>query len=140
MLAELFQVEDTARDMATKLMRTAKESKSAAAGERESLLAFLRGPLERHMAYEEATLFPALRTHGLASEVQVAQKQHQSIRLAADKLADLPADADAAQLIFDTARLLVHHTNFEGDYIYPELTHAEWRELIKGTLASGVAT
>jgi hypothetical protein len=32
------------------------------------------------------------------------------------------------------ARLLLHHTNFEGDYIYPELSHDAWRELMKASV------
>ena len=136
MLAELFQEEDRAREMADKLMRLAQGSRAAAAGERESLLAFLRGPMERHMHYEEATLFPLLVDHGLAPEVQVSEKQHASLRQMADRLASLGPDEEAGELIFEIARLMMHHTNFEGDYIYPELTLEEWRELMKGTLES----
>lgn len=134
MLADLFQEEDRAREMADKLMRLAQGSRAAAAAERESLLAFLRGPMERHMHYEEATLFPLLVEHGLAPEVQVSEKQHASLRQMAERLATLPDGEDAGQLIFEIARLMMHHTNFEGDYIYPELTLEEWRELMKGTL------
>jgi hypothetical protein len=32
---------------------------------------------------------------------------------------------------------MLHHTNFEGDYIYPELTHDEWRDLMKATVRQG---
>lgn len=38
-----------------------------------------------------------------------------------------------AQLVFDVARFMMHHTNFECDYIYPELTRSEWRALIQET-------
>ena len=142
MLAELFQEEDRARDMASRLMQVAQTSKEAAQAERESLLAFLRGPMERHMAYEERAIFPHLERHGLAPEVQVALKQHFSIRKAADHLASLGAGTapagtgsdDVAGVVFDIARLMLHHTNFEGDYIYPELSHAEWRDLMRATV------
>jgi len=46
---------------------------------------------------------------------------------------------DLGELVFEIARLLLHHTNFEGDYIYPELTHDEWRELMKETVRTGGA-
>ncbi len=134
MLAELFQEEDRAREMATRLMQLAQTSRAAAAAEKDSLLAFLRGPMERHMAYEETAIFPHLEEHELLAEVQVAAKHHASIRKAADQLAGMPADPDVAPLVFDVARLLLHHTNFEGDYIYPELSHEEWRALMKATV------
>jgi hypothetical protein len=142
MLAELFQEEDRAREMASRLMQVAQTSREAANAERESLLAFLRGPMERHMAYEERAIFPHLERHGLAPEVQVALKQHFSLRKATEHLAALPENAsaagpgadDVAGVVFDIARLMLHHTNFEGDYIYPELSHAEWRDLMRATV------
>ena len=134
MLAELFEEEDRAREMATRLMDIANTSREAALGERESLLAFLRGPMEKHMAYEEVSLFPHLEEHGLGPEVQVASKQHATIRALAATLAEPPPDADIAQTIFEAARLMLHHTNFEGDYIYPELTREEWLDLMRATL------
>jgi iron-sulfur cluster repair protein YtfE (RIC family) len=137
MLAELFQEEDRAREMAGKLIHLAQDSRAAATAERASLLAFLRGPMERHMAYEETAVFPHLEGHGLAEEVQVALKQHIAIREATQELAAAPADADVAQIIVQVARLMLHHTNFEGDYIYPELTHEEWRDLMRATVRQG---
>src|SRR5262249_18457521 len=130
MLAELFQEEDRARAMAARLMQSAQSSRAAAIAERESLLAFLRGPMERHMAYEERELFPQLERLGLAPEVQVACKHHQGIRDATEKLANATEEA-VPQLVFDVARLMLHHTNFEGDYIYPELTVDAWRRLFE---------
>lgn len=137
MLADLFQEEDRAREMAGKLIHLAQMSKKAAEAERESLLAFLRGPMERHMAYEEQALFPHVEGHGLGEEVQVAQKQHGAIREATQALADAGTDTDVTQIIVHIARLMLHHTNFEGDYIYPELTHEEWRNLMKATVRQG---
>jgi hypothetical protein len=120
--------------MAARLARIARSSPEAVAAEREPLLAFLRGPIERHFAYEEAVIFPKLVEHDLAEEVQVATKQHDDVRqLAADLDRNGPG-TDLGALIFEIARALLHHTNFEGDYIYPELTHEEWRELMKETL------
>lgn len=84
------------------------------------------------MAYEERAVFPGLTRLGLTPEVQVAQKQHTGIRQAADRLATAPEE-EVAQIIFDAARLLLHHTNFECDYIYPELTHEAWIDLMKET-------
>lgn len=137
MLADLFQEEDRARDMAWKLIHVAEQSRAAAAAERESLLSFLKGPMERHMAYEEASVFPHLEEHGLGEEVQVARKQHAAIRDAARELEAAPGDEGVAQAIVHVARLMLHHTNFEGDYIYPELTHDEWRDLMKATVRQG---
>jgi hypothetical protein len=158
MLAELFGEEDRAREMAAKLADIARTSPEAAAAERESLLAFLRGPIERHFAFEEQAIFPKLVEHDLGPEVQVACKQHDTVRQLAAKLAawepgsatrdheepppghegEHPhapgAESDLGALVFDIARQLLHHTNFEGDYIYPELTHEEWRELMKRTV------
>jgi hypothetical protein len=137
MLAELFEEEDRARDMAGKLIHLAQDSRTTASAERESLLAFLRGPMERHMSYEESAIFPHLDGHGLGEEVQVALKQHSAIREATQTLADAAPDADIAATIVHVARLMLHHTNFEGDYIYPELTHGEWRDLMKATVRQG---
>lgn len=132
MLAELFRDEDRAREMASRLMQLAQASPQEAVAERPSLIEFLRGPMERHMAYEERAIFSGLMRRGLTPEVQVAQKQHASIRQAADTLTTAPED-EVAQLIFEAARLLLHHTNFECDYIYPELTHEAWIDLMKET-------
>jgi hypothetical protein len=144
MLAELFGEEDRAREMAAKLADTARASPEAAAAERASLLAFLRGPIERHFAFEEQAIFPKLVEHDLGPEVQVAVKQHDTLRQLAAKLAAYEPGAgsgsdgsggnDLGALVFDIARQLLHHTNFEGDYIYPELTHEEWRELMRRTV------
>ena len=134
MLAELFGEEDRARAMDTRLAEIAKKSPGAAAAEKESLVAFIRGPMQRHFAYEETVIFPKLETRGLGPEVQVATKQHESLRQLGDKLAEAGPGDDIGSLIFDIARLMLHHTNFEGDYIYPELTHADWRELMKETV------
>jgi hypothetical protein len=134
MLAQLFSEEDSARDMARRLAQIAQSSRAAAAAERTSLLEFLRGPLERHFVYEETFLFPKLEERGLAPEVGVAKKQHEALRQDAEKLAKASGDQEIAQLVFDIARLMLHHTNFEGDYIYPELTHDDWVELLEETI------
>ena len=135
-LAELFQEEDAARHMARRLMDIARTSKEAAVAERDSLIEFLRGPMERHMEYEERELFAKLEQRGLGPEVTVARKQHESIREGCDRLEAMePGSEEVAHQIFDIARLLLHHTNFEGDYIYPELTAADWRELMEETFA-----
>jgi len=133
MLANLFEEEDRAREMASKLMQIAQSSREACLRERESLVAFLRGPMERHMAYEEQAIFPQLERRGLGAEVQVAARHHAMIREDAEKLASARPDEDVSQLIFDVARRMLHHTNFEGDYIYPELTLEAWRDLMKHT-------
>lgn len=140
MLAELFQEEDRAREMAWKLIGIAERSREAATAERESLLAFLKGPMERHMVYEETTLFPHLEDHELGEEVQVACKQHAAIREATEALAKAAPDEDVGNIIVHVAKLMLHHTNFEGDYIYPELTHDEWRDLLKATVRQGPAS
>lgn len=136
MLSELFSEEDAARGMARQLMAIANRSREEAAGERQSLLAFLHGPMERHMEYEERTLFPRLEGRGLGPEVQVATKHHEALRekrAELEKAAEGPS-AEVAQLVFDIARLMLHHTNFEGDYIYPELDREDWRELMEETI------
>jgi len=139
-IATLFGEEDSARRMARELMDTANESREAAAKERDSLLDFLHGAMERHMEYEERVLFPKLKERGLAAEVSVAEKQHIAIREGRSKLDSIPPPevsarcAEVAQLIFEVARLMLHHTNFEGDYIYPELDQADWRELMEETM------
>lgn len=133
-LAELFEEEDKAKALAGHLMKAAQTSPEAAAAERESFAAFLKGPMEQHMAYEERAIFPQLEAHGLAAEVQVATKHHEALREAAAQLNDPGSDVDVARIIFETARLMIHHTNFEGDYIYPELSHDEWIALMKETM------
>src|ERR1041384_5476438 len=133
MIADLFEEEDRAREMANRLMQLARNSKAAAAAERSSLVVFLRGPMERHMHYEEMAIFPKLEQKGLMEEVKVARKHHDSIRSDTEQLA-AATDPDAiAQLVFDVARFMMPHTNFECDYIYPELTRSEWRALIQET-------
>jgi len=104
--------------------------------ERDNLAAFIRGPMERHMSYEERAIFPQLSRRGMAPELQVASKHHDSIRQAADRLTTATGK-EVAQVIFETARLLLHHTNFECDYIYPELTHEAWIDLMKETTHDG---
>ncbi len=136
MLAELFGEEDRAREMATRLAETARTSPAAAAAERDSLLEFLRGPVERHFRYEEQVVFPSLEKHDLGPEVQVALKQHDNVRELTEQLAASRPGDDVRELIFEIARLLLHHTNFEGDYIYPELTRSEWHELMRETTES----
>ena len=133
-LAELFEEEDKAKALAANLMRAAQTSPQAAAAERESLAEFLRGPMEQHMAYEERAIFPQLEARGLAAEVQVARKHHEAVREAAEELRNPGPNADIARIIFETARLMIHHTNFEGDYIYPELSHEAWLDLMKETM------
>ena len=137
MVSELFEEEDRAREMANRLIHIAEQSPGAANAERESLLAFLRGPMERHMHYEEVAIFPHFEARGMTEEVQVALKQHAAVREAADALASAPPDADMTTIVLNVARLMLHHTNFEGDYIYPELTHDEWRDLMKETVRQG---
>ncbi|MDI1448410.1 hemerythrin domain-containing protein [Polyangium sp. 6x1] len=133
MLRTLFEEEDRAREMASKLMKASQESRDAASAERQSLVAFLKGPMERHMAYEERAVFPQLERRGLGAEVGVALRHHAMIREDAEKLAAARPGDDVSQLIFDVARRMLHHTNFEGDYIYPELTYEAWRDLMKET-------
>jgi hypothetical protein len=138
MLKELFEQEEQAKEMAHRLRELAQSSRAAAAAERESLLAFLRGPIERHFAYEEKVIFPKLELRGLGPEVQVATKQHDAVRQLAEKIQTAGPEDDLGQMIFDAATLMLHHTNFEGDYIYPELTHEDWRQLMKETVESAV--
>jgi hypothetical protein len=132
-MADLFADEDRARDMAQHLMRLARTDPAAAAHERTSLAAFIRGPMEGHMAYEEREIFPLLLEHGLGPEVDVAKKQHVALREAADDLERGGSPEQVAEAVFVAARLMLHHTNFEGDYIYPELTRDEWHALMSQT-------
>lgn len=133
MMADLFADEDRARGMARHLMELAQRDPGAAVREKDSLLAFLRGPMERHMAYEEAMMFPKLIDHGLEPEVDVAKKHHEGIRAEARKL-EAATDPEAiARSIFLAARLMLHHTNFEGDFIYPELSIEQWKSLMLAT-------
>ncbi len=136
MLAELFAEEDRAREMASRLMALARSSRAAASAERDSLIAFLKGPMERHMAHEERVLFPQLERKGLGAEVQVAQRHHAQIREDTAKLEAALAGDDVCDLIFEVARRMLHHTNFEGDYIYPELNYEAWRDLMKESTIS----
>ena len=135
-LSELFSEEDAARAMARRLMTIANRSRDEAAKERESLIAFLQGAMERHMEYEERSLFPKLEARGLGPEVQVSTKHHEAIREKRTQLANAGNDPtpEIDQLVFDIARLMLHHTNFEGDYIYPELDRDDWRELMEETM------
>ena len=129
-MAELFADEDRARNMARTMMDLAQRDPAAAAREKTSLLAFLRGPMEKHMSYEERAMFPMLLEHGLEPEVEVARKHHAALREEAKNLEAASAVDDVARAIFLAARLMLHHTNFEGDYIYPELSRDQWRELM----------
>jgi hypothetical protein len=133
-LADLFQEEDAARSMARELMKVANRSRGAAAKEKPALLAFLAGPMERHMEFEERSLFPKLEARGLGPEVGVAIKHHEAIRERRQDLETATDENDVAQIVFEVARLMLHHTNFEGDYIYPELDKEDWRELMEETI------
>ena len=132
-LSDLFQEEDAARAMARKLMAIANRSREAATREKDELLAFLHGPMEKHMEYEERSLFPKLVERGLKPEIDVAMKHHEALRERRTELQKAAPDANVAQLVFDIARLMLHHTNFEGDYIYPELDKADWQDLMEET-------
>ncbi len=133
-LADLFREEDAARHMARRLMNVANRSRAEAAAERPSLSAFLHGAMERHMEYEERALFPKLEDRDLANEVLVAKKHHAAIREKRDELDAAKDERTIAQLVFDIARLMLHHTNFEGDYVYPELDADDWRDLLEETI------
>jgi hypothetical protein len=85
------------------------------------------------MAYEERAMCPMLLEHGLEPEVEVARKHHAALRAEAVNLEKATADVDVARAVFLAARLMLHHTNFEGDYIYPELSRDQWRELMMAT-------
>jgi vacuolar-type H+-ATPase subunit F/Vma7 len=133
MLAELFAEEDRAREMATSLIAIGSGSNAAAAiAERESVLAFLLGPMERHMVHEEQRIFPQLERHGLVEEVRVALEQHQAIRHVRDKL-KAAEPSQVASMLIEAGRTMLHHTNFESDYVYPELTHDQWLALMRET-------
>jgi len=132
-MAELFADEDRAREMARTMMELAQRDPKAAAREKAALLAFLRGPMERHMSYEEHAMFPMLVEHGLEPEVDVARKHHAALREEAKNLETATTDEDVARAIFLASRLMLHHTNFEGDYIYPELSRDQWRALMMAT-------
>ena len=134
LLAALFEEEDRAREMASRLMKVSQSSRDAALAERDSLVAFLCGPMERHMSYEERNVFPSLERRGLGAEVGVAMRHHAMIREDAAKLAAAKPGDDVSQLIFDVARRMLHHTNFEGDYTYPELDKEDWRDLMEETM------
>jgi hypothetical protein len=135
MMKELFADEDRARDMARRLMHLAQNDPAAAAREKDSVLAFIRGPIEQHFKYEEDVLFPELEAHGLGPEVDVAKKHHASLRQEASNLEGAKDVAGIAQAIYFAARLMLHHTNFEGDYIYPELSKEQWHALLASTMA-----
>ena len=138
MLAELFAEEDRARGMAHRLMEIARNPRAAQA-EKPSLIAFLRGPMENHMHHEEERIFPHLDKHGLSAETQVSVKQHEAVRALADRLEQATPD-EITGLFVETAKLLLHHTNFEGDYIYPELSLTQWRSLMAETTKSEPGT
>ena len=133
MMADLFADEDRARGMARHLMELAQRDPAAAVREKDSLLAFLRGPMERHMNYEETMMFPKLIDHGLEPEVDVAKKHHDGIRAEARNLEAATQPEANARSIFLAARLMLHHTNFEGDFIYPELSIEQWKSLMLAT-------
>jgi iron-sulfur cluster repair protein YtfE (RIC family) len=133
MMADLFADEDRARGMARHLMELAQRDPGAAAREKDSLLAFLRGPMERHMVYEETIMFPKLVEHGLEPEVDVAKKHHEGLRAEAKNLEAATNPEAIARTVFLAARLMLHHTNFEGDFIYPELSKEQWKSLMLAT-------
>lgn len=132
MLAELFAEEDRAREMAASLIAKGHASDADAIAERESVLAFLSGPLERHMVHEEERIFPQLERHGLVEEVRVALEQHAAIRSVRAQLASAEP-SQVATLLIAAGRTMLHHTNFECDYVYPELTHEQWLALMRET-------
>jgi hypothetical protein len=132
-LRELFAHEDQARELARRLMELAQRDPGAAAAERAGLVAFVRGALEQHMAHEERAIFPLLVEHGLGPEVDVARKQHAALRDEVAHLATATSAEDAARGVFLVARMMLHHTNFEGDYIYPELSRGQWTALMAAT-------
>jgi iron-sulfur cluster repair protein YtfE (RIC family) len=133
MVGELFREEAEARKMATRLVELGEGEAEGAVAEQPSLIAFLRGAMEKHMHYEEAAIFPRLERRGFGEEVTVATKHHGAVRESADALEATSAPAEVAKLVARIGKLLLQHTNFEQDYLYPELTHEEWAELLEET-------
>lgn len=78
-------------------------------------------------------MFPKLIDHGLEPEVDVAKKHHDGIRAEARNLEAATQPEAIARSIFLAARLMLHHTNFEGDFIYPELSIEQWKSLMLAT-------
>jgi iron-sulfur cluster repair protein YtfE (RIC family) len=132
-VTQLFQEEAEARKMATQLVQIGESSAEIAKTERPALLAFLKGPMEKHMHYEEVAIFPKLEASGFDDEVAVALEHHAAIRDCTGKIEGEP-DATLCALFSRIGKLLMQHTNFEQDYLYPELTHVEWEELLEETL------
>lgn len=85
------------------------------------------------MTYEETQMFPKLVAHGLEPEVDVAKKHHEGLRAEARTLEAATEPEAIARSIFLAARLMLHHTNFEGDFIYPELSIEQWKSLMLAT-------
>ena len=131
MLAELFQEEDRARDMATRLQiaQTSRAAASARAPEPHRFSSRADGaPHDLRRARDlPAARDPRPRRRG-PGRVEAARCGPTS--QPPDSKSAGPDD-DVAPAIADTARLLLHHTNFEGDYIYPELNRDAWRELMR---------
>ena len=132
-MSELFEHEDAARKVAHQLIEMSKRDPAAAAREKPGLLAFLRGPMARHIDHEERSIFPLLVGHGLGPEVDIACRHHADLRRAMIDLDAAVAQDKVVAAVVAIARLMLHHTNFEGDFIYPALTRQQWHELMAET-------
>ncbi len=135
-LSRVLSEEDRARRLAERIVELCEkgEEEGQLAREVEGFLAYLTDDLEIHLAHEETDLFPALAARDLEAETREALRQHGELRTLRRALLAVPqhdtkALHDAALAL---ALALIHHTAYEADFLYVDITQDEARTFRAG--------
>lgn len=135
-LSRVLVEEDRARRWAERIVELCEggEDEGHLTREVEGFLAYLTDDLEIHLEHEESDLFPALAARDLEAETQEALRQHGELRTLRRALLAIPthdtkALHDAALAL---ALALIHHTAYESDFLYVDITRDEARAFRAG--------
>ena len=137
-LSDVFCQDHERLDASLKAAR--QSAQSGAAGAARAAFAEFRSGIERHMAVEEAVLFPAYEArHGADNPLtSTLRKGHGDLKVFFSEMGESLAEDDAEEFLAlaDTVgQILLHHDRKEEEELYPVV--AQWladggREAIAG--------
>ena len=137
-LSDVFRQDHERLDASLKAAR--QSAQSGAAGAARAAFAEFRSGIERHMAVEEAALFPAYESRYGASNplTSILRKGHAELRVFFSEMDESLAEDDAEEFLAlaDTVgQILLHHDRKEEEELYPVVV--QWladggREAIAG--------
>ena len=138
LLPAVFRQDHECLDASLKAAR--QSAQSGAAGAARAAFAEFRSGIERHMAVEEAVLFPAYEArHGADNPLtSTLRKGHGDLKVFFSEMGESLAEDDAEEFLAlaDTVgQILLHHDRKEEEELYPVV--AQWladggREAIAG--------